>query len=157
MWCGSVSRHSRWGGKPLLTAQVVSQGVEGEAGEEAVIGLSAIEVGQVDGHFQGPCGEEADKDGAQDSCDDEEDEEGGLGIDGGAHEAHEEAERQQHSAVEQLVPVALGQDMDACAHFLPWTETSQDQQGSEGASLGAESYQCCVRHDGHQLTGQRAG
>lgn len=100
-------------GKPLLTAQVVSQGFEGEASEDAVISLTAIGIGQADGHLQGPCGEEADNDGAQDSCDDEEDEEGGLGVDGGTHEAHKEAESQQHSAVEQLIPVALGQDMDA--------------------------------------------
>lgn len=134
-----VGTAGRWE-KPLLTAQVVSQGAEGEAGEGAVISLSAIAIGQADGHLQGPCGKEADKDGAQDSCNDEEDEEGGLGIDGGTHEAHEEAERQQHGAVEQLVPVALGQDVDACARFLPWAETSQDQPSSEGASQGAESY-----------------
>lgn len=156
MWQSQWAWQAGWG-KPLLTAQVVSQGAEGEAGEEAIISLSAIGFGQVDGHLQGPRGKEADKDGAQDNCDDEEDEEGGLGIDGGTHKAHEEAECQQHGAIEQLIPVALGQDVDACSCFLPWAETSQDQQGSEGASLGAESYQHCVRHDRHQLTGQRAG
>lgn len=144
-------------GKPLLTAQVASQGAEGEASEGAIVSLIVIGVRQVDGHLQGPCGKEADKDGAQDNCDDEEDEEGGLGVDGGTHKAHEEAKCQQHGAIEQLVPVALGQDVDTCACFLPWAETSQDQQGSEGASLGAESYRSCVRHDGHRITGQRAG
>lgn len=144
-------------GEPLLTAQVVSQGGEGETGEGAILSLGAVEVGQANGYPDGPRGEEADKDGAQDSRNNEEDEEGGFGVDGGTHEAHEEAESQQHGAIEQLVPVALRQDVDACALFLPWAETSQDQWGSEGASLGAESHQHCARHDGHQLTGQRAG
>lgn len=144
-------------GEPLLTPQVFSQGGEGEAREGAILSLRAIEVGQADGHPDGPRGEEADKDGAQDACDDEEDEEGCLGIDGGTHKAHKEAEGQQHGTVEQLVPVALGQDVDACARFLPWTETSQNQQGSEGASLGAESHQHCARHDRHQLTSQKPG
>lgn len=149
-------RQAGWG-EPFLTPQVVSQGGEGEASEGAVLSLGAIEVGQADGHPDGPRGEEADEDGAQDARNDEEDEEGGLGIDGGTHEAHEEAEGQQHGAVEQLVPVALGQDVDTCACFLPWAETSQDQRGSEGASPGTERHRHCARHDGHQLTGHGVG
>lgn len=144
-------------GEPLLTAQVVSQGGEREAGKGAIISLGAVDVRQMDGHPEGPCGEEADKDGAQHTHDDEEDEEGGLGVDGGTHQAHKEAESQQHGAVEQLVPVALGQDMDTCAHFLPWAKKSQNQWGSEWAALGAQSHQHCARHDTHQITCQRAG
>lgn len=144
----------RWAGwgEPILTAQVVSQGGKREASEGTILSLGAVEVGQADGHPNGPRGEEADEDGAQDARDDEEDKEGGLGIDGGTHEAHEEAEGQQQSAVQQLIPVALGQDVDACACFLPWVETSQDQQGSERAPLRAESH--CDRH---QVTSHRAG
>lgn len=120
-------------GEQLLTAQVVSQGGKREASEGAVLDLGAIEVGQANGHPNGPRGKEADEDGAQDACDDDEDEEGGLGVDGGTHKAHDEAESQQHGAVEQLIPVALRQDMDTCARFLPWAETSQYQWSSEGA------------------------
>lgn len=123
------------GVEPLLTPQVVLQGGEGEPSEVAILSLRAIEVGQVNWYSEGPRCKEADKDGAQDTRNDEEDEEGSLGVDGGTHKAHNEAKGQQHGAIEQLIPVALGQDMDACAHFLPWGETSQDQWGLEGESL----------------------
>lgn len=84
----------------LLTPQVGSQGGKGEAGEAAIPCLRAVGVGQEDGHLDGPRRKEADEDGAQNACDDEKDEEGGLGVDGGTHEAYKEAEGQQDSAVE---------------------------------------------------------
>jgi len=66
-----------------------------------------------DGHTEGSRDEEADEDGAQHTRHDEEDEEGGFGIDGGTHQAHDEAQGQQDGAVEQLVPIAPGEDVDA--------------------------------------------
>lgn len=56
-------------------------------------------------------GKEADEDGAQDKHDHQEDEEGGLGVDVGSHQAHQQTEQGDSCGVEQRPPVARRQNL----------------------------------------------
>lgn len=110
----SASLHIRLQTYDHLTPKVPKQRVQLEASEVGRGGkrgacsvgcwVECCRAGQDDGTRAN--GEEADEDGAQDKHDHQEDEKGGLGIDVGSHQAHQQAQQGHTSGVEQRPPVA---------------------------------------------------
>lgn len=100
-----------------LTPQVLDQRFQLEAREvggcrkygPGPVRHGVAGAGQGDGTR--PHGEEADEDGAQDDHDHQEDDEGGLGVDVGPHQAHQQAQQGHGGGVEQRPPVARRQDL----------------------------------------------
>lgn len=121
-----------WELRARLTWQVAPQRGQPEAGEGAVEADGGVALRAQQPHHGRSHSKEADEDGAQHAHDDKEDEEGGLGVDGGAHQAHKQTQQEHERAVEQFVPVAAGQDLGAGAHALACREKSRGEWGSRG-------------------------
>ncbi|TNN72476.1 hypothetical protein EYF80_017252 [Liparis tanakae] len=58
----------------------------------------------------------ADEDGQQGHGDHQQDDEGGAGVDVGAHQTHEQTQQQHHGGVEHRVPVALWEHAHPLGH-----------------------------------------